>query len=146
MTSSARTVLQPSSRNRRGSKSDPRTLKAAKMQVTQGNRLRADGPQLCRHSKQPIPRINSYRPRRSAGLVVQAKIRARWCIDIRYGVKMDAIALLSEWVQDIGSQAGLSDNVNILSGAVGVPESRLEVRSGLMASAAALGYTVWIGI
>ena len=42
---------------------------------------------------------------------------------------MDALALVSEWVQNIGSQAGLSDNVHILSGAVGVPESRIEVRS-----------------
>ncbi|CAL5220910.1 g3005 [Coccomyxa viridis] len=40
---------------------------------------------------------------------------------------MDAVALLSEWVQNIGSQAGLTDNVHILSGAVGVPESRLEL-------------------
>ncbi len=51
--------------------------------------------------------------------------RARWCIDIKYGVKMDALALVSEWVQNIGSQAGLTDNVHILSGAVGVPESRI---------------------
>lgn len=40
---------------------------------------------------------------------------------------MEAIALLQEWVQTIGSQAGLTDqNATILSGAVGVPESRLE--------------------
>lgn len=41
---------------------------------------------------------------------------------------MEAIALLQEWVQSIGSVAGLnSSNVSILSGAVGVPEARLEV-------------------
>ena len=41
---------------------------------------------------------------------------------------MDAIALVQEWVQTIGSQAGLStNNTTILSGAVGAPESRLEV-------------------
>lgn len=41
---------------------------------------------------------------------------------------MEAIALLQEWVQAIGSRAGLdSSNSSILSGAVGVPESRLEV-------------------
>lgn len=51
---------------------------------------------------------------------------------------MDAVALLSEWVQNIGSQAGLTDNVHILSGAVGVPESRLEVHLGLTAMIAAL--------
>lgn len=41
---------------------------------------------------------------------------------------MEAIALLQEWVQSIGSVAGLnSSNVSILSGAVGVPEARLEL-------------------
>ncbi len=42
-------------------------------------------------------------------------------------MKMEAIGLLQEWVQDIGSQAGLiANNTTILSGAVGAPESRLE--------------------
>ena len=46
----------------------------------------------------------------------------------RYGVKLDAAALLQDWVRDIGSKAGLGlENTSILSGAVGVPESRLEV-------------------
>ena len=41
---------------------------------------------------------------------------------------MEAIALLQEWVQVIGSKAGLNfANSSIHSGAVGVPESRLEV-------------------
>ena len=40
---------------------------------------------------------------------------------------MEAIGLLQEWVQNIGSQAGLTaNNTTILSGAVGAPESRLE--------------------
>lgn len=53
----------------------------------------------------------------------------------RYGDKLDAVALVQEWVRDIGSQAGLSPAaVRINSGSVGVPESRLEVSS----SAAAL--------
>ena len=40
---------------------------------------------------------------------------------------MEAIALLEEWVQSVGSQAGLTEqNTTIMSGAVGVPESRLE--------------------
>lgn len=55
-------------------------------------------------------------------------IKARWCIDIKYGVKMEAIGLIQEWVQVIGSQAGLTArNTTILSGAVGAPESRLEL-------------------
>lgn len=41
---------------------------------------------------------------------------------------MDAVALLQEWVQDIGSRAGLGPgNVAIASGSVGAPESRLEL-------------------
>lgn len=45
---------------------------------------------------------------------------------------MEAIALLQEWVQSIGSQAGLTaENTTILSGAVGAPESRLELEVGL---------------
>ena len=48
---------------------------------------------------------------------------------------MEAIALLEEWVQSIGSQAGLTrQNATILSGAVGVPESRLEARAISMTS------------
>lgn len=47
----------------------------------------------------------------------------------RYGAKLEAVQLVQEWVRDIGSQAGLSGaNARIHSGAVGVPESRLEVR------------------
>lgn len=48
----------------------------------------------------------------------------------RYGVKLEAVALLQEWIRDIGSVAGLQaspENVRIFSGSVGVPESRLEV-------------------
>ena len=46
----------------------------------------------------------------------------------RYGVKMEALALLQEWIQSVGSAAGLnSENTSLTSGAVGVPESRLEV-------------------
>lgn len=49
-------------------------------------------------------------------------------VAFRYGMKAEAISLLQEWVQAIGSKAGLnSQNTALLSGAVGVPESRLEV-------------------
>ena len=42
-------------------------------------------------------------------------------------MKLDAVALVQDWVRDVGSQAGLTaSNAQILSGAVGVPESRLE--------------------
>lgn len=43
-------------------------------------------------------------------------------------MKMEGIALVQEWVQDIGSRAGLtSTNTSLNSGAIGAPESRLEV-------------------
>lgn len=46
----------------------------------------------------------------------------------RYGVKMEALALLQEWVRDVGGQAGFTtQNTRIFSGAIGSPESRLEV-------------------
>lgn len=43
-------------------------------------------------------------------------------------MKLDAVQLMQEWVRDVGSCAGLSAaNARIHSGAVGVPESRLEL-------------------
>lgn len=60
------------------------------------------------------------------------QIRARWCIDIRYGVKVEAVELLQEWVRDIGSKAGLNRfNTQINSGSLGIPESRLEMEIAL---------------
>ena len=91
-----------------------------------GRRLPCEAPAVCRQSKGFV-RNRSCRQGRASSLAIDASIRARWCIDIKYGAKLDAVSLVSEWVQSIGSQAGLSDNVHILSGAVGVPESRLEV-------------------
>lgn len=47
----------------------------------------------------------------------------------RYGYKQDATRLLQEWVHDIGSAAGMTAaNTRLSSGAIGAPESRLEVR------------------
>ncbi|KAL4517738.1 hypothetical protein Ndes2526A_g02120 [Nannochloris sp. 'desiccata'] len=61
-------------------------------------------------------------------LVTTCAIKARWCLDIKYGAKMEAVALLQEWVREIGSIAGLGPtNAAINSGAVGTPESRLEL-------------------
>ena len=78
-------------------------------------------------------------------LTIRAQYQPRWCsrtdsgwppkylhfptcVTCRYGRKGDAQALLQEWVRDVGSEAGLTQfNARISSGAVGVPESRLEV-------------------
>ncbi len=49
-------------------------------------------------------------------------------IAVRYGCKAEATALLQEWVSGVGSQAGLTAaNTRLSSGALGVPESRLEL-------------------
>jgi hypothetical protein len=41
---------------------------------------------------------------------------------------MEAVALLQEWVRDIGAVAGLTPaNTSIYSGAIGVPESKLQL-------------------
>lgn len=77
-------------------------------------------------------RTSLYTPRhcRSRGLSVSvhASVRARWVIDVRYGHKAEAVALMQEWVQVIGSRAGLTAaNTRLSSGAVGAPESRVEL-------------------
>lgn len=67
----------------------------------------------------------SWRPR----LAVLAAVTARWNLDVKYGCKQEATLLLQEWVRDVGYAAGLRPtNTRISSGAIGVPESRLEVR------------------
>lgn len=65
-------------------------------------------------------------PRRRC--LTECNVRARWCIDIRYGFKQEASALMQEWVRDVGSKAGLViERCSVSSGAIGVPESRLEL-------------------
>lgn len=80
-------------------------------------------------SKQPlVPRHAPVNRLRRADGVVAHAVRARWLIDIRYGCKSDAQALLQEWQRDVGSQAGLSaSNTRLSSGAIGVTETRLEM-------------------
>ena len=42
---------------------------------------------------------------------------------------MDAVALLQEWIVEVGSTAGLTpQNTSLATGSVGAPESTLEVR------------------
>ena len=44
---------------------------------------------------------------------------------------MDAVALLQEWIVEVGSAAGLTpQNTFLATGSVGAPESTLEVRGG----------------
>eukprot|EP01024_Parvocaulis_polyphysoides_P033985 TRINITY_DN3009_c0_g3_i1.p1 TRINITY_DN3009_c0_g3~~TRINITY_DN3009_c0_g3_i1.p1 ORF type:complete len:244 (-),score=13.87 TRINITY_DN3009_c0_g3_i1:184-915(-) len=61
---------------------------------------------------------------------VQCSIKARWCFDVKFGMKGPAIESLMQWVQTVGKDAGLThSNATILSGAVGVPESRIELET-----------------
>eukprot|EP00466_Bigelowiella_natans_P021280 jgi/Bigna1/145449/aug1.99_g20157 len=63
----------------------------------------------------------------------------------RYGSKYAAVELVQEWMRTIGAKAGLNDNnCRLLSGAVGVKESRLEMEVD-MPSFAALE-TFWSSI
>lgn len=65
---------------------------------------------------------------RTRTVQVNATVRARWCLDVRYGCKAEATALLQEWVATVGSKAGLTAaNTRLSSGCLGVPESRLEM-------------------
>lgn len=74
------------------------------------------------------PTHKVIRPKIRCIVSPNCSIKARWSIDIKYGVKLDAVALLQEWVTQIGSQAGLNlARTQILSGAIGIPESRLVV-------------------
>lgn len=49
-------------------------------------------------------------------------------LDARYGYKQEATLLLIEWVQTVGADAGVGpSNARISTGALGAPESRLEL-------------------
>ncbi|KAF6254691.1 hypothetical protein COO60DRAFT_292299 [Scenedesmus sp. NREL 46B-D3] len=73
--------------------------------------------------------IQAKRPcSRLLSVQVYASVHARWCLDVRYGCKTEATALLQEWVATVGSQAGITAaNTRLSSGCLGVPESRLEM-------------------
>ncbi len=50
----------------------------------------------------------------------------RWQIDARFGHKDKVIELLRNWDRDIGSQAGLQNNIQYLSGSIGAREATVE--------------------
>lgn len=102
---------------------------------SQGNyRLIALQPKRCGQSHRDHSMIGPYQSyQRNTGRFVVCRassIRARWCFDCRYGTKMKGVALVQEWVRDIGSRADPAltpKNVRIHSGSIGSPESRLEL-------------------
>lgn len=60
-----------------------------------------------------------------------AAFKARYSLDVKFGNKLDAVALLQEWVQDVGSVAGLTpQNTQLHTGSIGAPESTLELEVG----------------
>uniref|UniRef100_A0A7S3VJ29 Uncharacterized protein n=1 Tax=Dunaliella tertiolecta TaxID=3047 RepID=A0A7S3VJ29_DUNTE len=72
-------------------------------------------------------RLHNYRARQLS-VSCRAEVRARWCLDCKFGRKAEGTALLQEWVRDVGFPAGLStSNTRLSSGAIGAPESRLEL-------------------
>lgn len=51
---------------------------------------------------------------------------ARWQIDAKFGHKQKVIEALQDWMESIGSQIGWKqDKVRLLTGSVGVAESRV---------------------
>lgn len=79
-------------------------------------------------SKRSVSHARESQRGRGRSCSTVCAIKARWCIDIKYGVKMEALALVQDWIQNVGSVAGLTqENTCLSSGAVGTPESRLEL-------------------
>jgi hypothetical protein len=59
-------------------------------------------------------------------------IIARWQIDARFGHKQEVIEHLQRWMQEVGSEVGWGpNNVTMLTGSVGIAESRIEVEHRL---------------
>lgn len=75
-------------------------------------------------SRDPTPGASPRVPRPPPGRGVSA----RWILDTRYGHKAAALELLGEWVHTVAAAAGVDPaNVRILTGAVGCPDSRVEL-------------------
>lgn len=79
---------------------------------------------------------------------------ARWILDTRYGHKAAALELLGEWVHTVAAAAGVDPaNVRILTGAVGCPDSRVELHidqfanlaemDAFLASVPGAAHTAW---
>ena len=93
-----------------------------------------------RHRRCPPPHASSSpspSPSTAAGSHTAPGVLARWLFDCRYGTRTEATALLQEWVSTVGAKAGAGpSNTRLSAGAVGVPESRLELELALPSLAA----------
>ncbi len=57
---------------------------------------------------------------------------ARWSVEVRFGRKEAALALMRRWWEEIAPAIGWSrQQARLLSGSLGVPESRVEVEIAL---------------
>jgi len=55
-------------------------------------------------------------------------VKARWCFDAKFGHKQEAIKLLQEWIQKVTEATqSTTGAMQISHGAVGTPESRIEL-------------------
>ncbi|KAL6759855.1 hypothetical protein V8C86DRAFT_2565777 [Haematococcus lacustris] len=99
--------------------------------VARWERLRLTGQRASGHPTLQRPGLPgtsaSARTQRGKEGICSA-VLARWGLDARYGCKAAAVVLMQEWVSGIGAAAGLhSNNTRLSSGAIGVPESRIEL-------------------
>ncbi|KAL6782696.1 hypothetical protein ACKKBG_A07770 [Auxenochlorella protothecoides x Auxenochlorella symbiontica] len=82
----------------------------------------------CISCKQPLSPLRGLRRPRPRPVSPVCGLRCRWLFDVKYGSKQEALAHIQEWILTIGQEAGLRlSDARILSGAVGVPESRIEL-------------------
>jgi hypothetical protein len=52
---------------------------------------------------------------------------ARWCIETKFGHKEAALMACKRWQEEIGERVGMKrSNTRVLTGSIGVSESRLE--------------------
>jgi hypothetical protein len=54
---------------------------------------------------------------------------ARWIIEAKFGHKNETVALCRRWQAEVGDRVKLKTTTRVLTGSVGVSESRLEFES-----------------
>src|SRR4051812_21053372 len=54
---------------------------------------------------------------------------ARWIIEAKFGHKDEAITVCKRWEAEVGGRLGLKFNQRVLTGSIGVSESRLELET-----------------
>eukprot|EP00210_Caulerpa_lentillifera_P001862 g1791.t1 len=78
----------------------------------------------CQRSLNPRRRYHLTRHR---VIPIIASVKARWSFSAKFGHKQDALKLVSEFVNEVSSQCSSLTNAQISHGAIGVPESIIEL-------------------